>query len=1039
MQKMGKRVMFYCHYSVGLGHFVRTLALAKGIKRVNPNSEILIVSGGAPVPIKLPDGIHGIKIFNLPPLRESKTNRELESGSNDSLQQVKRSRILKLIKAYKLFKPDFLFIDHFPFGRIELKYEITALLDIAMDSNKKPKIICSMRDMAFVEKYHEEETGEMIEYFLNKYFDYLLVHSDYKVTCIEDEFEILKKVNIPIIYTGYVCSISEEEVKEKVNCSDAENRKLVLVSAGGGRNCFELITKTIEAKEILDKNKVKSRFLILTGPFLNEENFLSLKDLAKKHKGIILKRFISDFIDVLKQADVSISNVGYNTTTELLLTKTKALLIPHIKNSVINKEQLERAKKIKNIISAEILDPRELNPVKIADCLNKLMSSKQNQNDIKQFDVDLKGADFVGEFISNLNKPCRVFFRDDDVHEVTDKFIDLNNLFSDKNIPIHYSVIPCTMSKNLIEYLNNLKKKQQSIEIGQHGWSHKKHGDSVSYEFGDKRSYSEQYEDISKGRKKIEYNFGINPNLVFTPPHNRLNSDTIKALEKLDFRIISTSCHSDSYNKIRLPEKIKKIPICLDLLIKINGKWILKDKRELIKEFFIKKQNGIFGIMIHHKFFSDKKEFGLLNEFIDFLIREKAQFRSIAQINNYLKQSKKTIAYLRSHFLPVSENFIYQEIKNINQSDSCYATVISVVRENENIFSGVEVIVQPRFKSLHTANYPFIKNSQLKLYNQFMNFCADEIISRDVSLLHAQFGDDGLFFLPLKRKTGLPLVVSFRGFDLYRLPNQSPGLYDPLFKEADLFLVRSNSMKKDLINLGCHAEKVNVHHSSIDLDEIDAILNKVLNKVIKVNAETEKDEKRVNEKIKLIFAGRFVEKKGIFDIIKAFSGLKKELDNVELKLIGDGPLTKQAEKMVYDFEIKDVTFMNFLSHEELIIEMKTSDIFVLPSKTAKDGNKEGIPVILMEAMASYVIVVASDHSGIPEIVKDNKTGLIFKEGNALEASQRLSFAIENLDGLESIKKNARLLVEKEFNILRQTSLLEHIYDNLLGGNMDTLR
>ena len=246
-------------------------------------------------------------------------------------------------------------------------------------------------------------------------------------------------------------------------------------------------------------------------------------------------------------------------------------------------------------------------------------------------------------------------------------------------------------------------------------------------------------------------------------------------------------------------------------------------------------------------------------------------------------------------------------------------------------------------------------------------------------------------------------------------------------------------MKKDLINLGCHAEKVNVHHSSIDLDEIDAILNKVLNKVIKVNAETEKDEKRVNEKIKLIFAGRFVEKKGIFDIIKAFSGLKKELDNVELKLIGDGPLRKQAEKIVYDFEIKDVTFMNFLSHEELIIEMKKSDIFVLPSKTAKDGNKEGIPVILMEAMASYVIVVASDHSGIPEIVKDNKTGLIFKEGNALEASQRLSFAIENLDGLESIKKNARLLVEKEFNILRQTSLLEHIYDNLLGGNMDTLR
>ena len=83
--------------------------------------------------------------------------------------------------------------------------------------------------------------------------------------------------------------------------------------------------------------------------------------------------------------------------------------------------------------------------------------------------------------------------------------------------------------------------------------------------------------------------------------------------------------------------------------------------------------------------------------------------------------------------------------------------------------------------------------------------------------------------------------------------------------------------------------------------------------------------------------------------------------------------------------------------------------------------------------------MASDHSGIPELVKDKKTGLIFKEGNALEASQRLSFAIENRDGFESIKQNARLLVEKEFNVLRQTSLLEQIYDKLLDRNVDALR
>jgi len=121
--------------------------------------------------------------------------------------------------------------------------------------------------------------------------------------------------------------------------------------------------------------------------------------------------------------------------------------------------------------------------------------------------------------------------------------------------------------------------------------------------------------------------------------------------------------------------------------------------------------------------------------------------------------------------------------------------------------------------------------------------------------------------------------------------------------------------------------------------------------------------------VKLISIGRFVEKKGFKYLMEASRVLKKEKISFTLKIIGDGPAKAEVKKMSEDFNLKDdVIFKGILSHKEVKEELYKSDILIVPSVESRTGEKEGIPVVIMEAMASGVFVIATCHSGIGEIV-----------------------------------------------------------------------
>lgn len=369
----------------------------------------------------------------------------------------------------------------------------------------------------------------------------------------------------------------------------------------------------------------------------------------------------------------------------------------------------------------------------------------------------------------------------------------------------------------------------------------------------------------------------------------------------------------------------------------------------------------------------------------------------------------KKIAYFKIGYLPLSETFIYEQIRNIKKYK---VSLICAKTFNLDKFPLDDIKC---LSDLPIHSY-LINGILIKLFN-YSPYFAEIIKKENFVLLHALFGTDGLRALPYKKKFNIPLITDFRGNDATGIPSRRHGIYRHLFKDGDLFLVRCESMKKDLIVLGCPTEKILVHHSGIAIDKIEC-------------------KKRNNHEgiTRILFVGRFTEKKGADIAIKSFADARKKHKNIELTMIGDGPEMSSLKNLITNMDLNNyVHLIGNQSHDRVIAEMLRSHIFLLPSMTARNGDKEGIPNALMEALATGMPVISTYHAGIPELITHGKSGYLVEEKNLTALSEALKYLIEHQELWALFGKNGRKQVEDEFNIYKQTDKLEEIYNKLIGG------
>jgi colanic acid/amylovoran biosynthesis glycosyltransferase len=307
-----------------------------------------------------------------------------------------------------------------------------------------------------------------------------------------------------------------------------------------------------------------------------------------------------------------------------------------------------------------------------------------------------------------------------------------------------------------------------------------------------------------------------------------------------------------------------------------------------------------------------------------------------------------------------------------------------------------------------------------KVYYLDEIFSPKEYVKRNkISLLHAHHGQLGILLLPFKDETKLPLVTSIRGRDA-TMANQPVGYLENmkmLFERGERFFPVCNYLADRLIAWGCPPEKIRVLYGGVDLDQFHYQAP---------NLESSSQN--------ILSMGRLVEKKGHHILMQAFQKIREKFPNATLTIIGGGEMEEQLLSLAVQLELGDsFRLLNHLHKSQVREQMAKADLFVAASLEASNGDVEGIPNVLKEAMATGIPVVSTYHAGIPELITNDKEGVLVQENNVDALAGALDWMLENRALWPFYSTNARAKIEQAFDLNQQLLQQAKYYDELLGG------
>lgn len=276
----------------------------------------------------------------------------------------------------------------------------------------------------------------------------------------------------------------------------------------------------------------------------------------------------------------------------------------------------------------------------------------------------------------------------------------------------------------------------------------------------------------------------------------------------------------------------------------------------------------------------------------------------------------------------------------------------------------------------------------------------------------AHFGPNVVLAAHVKRALDhkVPLVGVFHGFDLsLHVRKHSSAAYLRHAADIDLFVAISAHGKRALQSFGIPDTKITSIHLGVN------------HHVIPAQAKA-----TPTDGFRIVSVGRMVEKKGFDTLIDALAMLPPQvLARSSLTIIGDGPLRRQLHALAEERGVgTNVNFAGALPHQETLQQISDSSLFVLASRTSKEGDMEGIPVVLMEAMAASTPVVATKHAGIPELIDDGVSGLLVPENDPHALAAAIQRIVDDAEGTKTRIQTAQERVRRDFNRERQNRILE---------------
>ena len=362
---------------------------------------------------------------------------------------------------------------------------------------------------------------------------------------------------------------------------------------------------------------------------------------------------------------------------------------------------------------------------------------------------------------------------------------------------------------------------------------------------------------------------------------------------------------------------------------------------------------------------------------------------------------------------------IYRQITSLERFRPI---VLARKREEAERFPFAPVFLVPRSSSHFLRRFLFRKildapwRMSFSVTGRLLRLLDEE----EAQLLHIYFGHIAVHLLPLMERWPRPVVVSFHGADVlvdlekprYRAAAQR------MLAAARLVLVRSDSLARAVAEIGGAEGKIRVHRTGIPLGEI---------------AFTER--KWPNDGgWRFLQAGRLIEKKGFATSFRAFAMFRQTHRAATFVIAGDGPLLDELRALSQELGMEDaVRFAGFLAQTELRAEFAAAHVFLHPSVVGHDGNQEGVPNAMLEAMASGLPVFATRHGGIPEAIEEGVSGVLVAEGDHEALARELLDWVARPEALSAMAQNGAEAIARKFEQGAQARELEDFYFEALGA------
>ena len=291
-------------------------------------------------------------------------------------------------------------------------------------------------------------------------------------------------------------------------------------------------------------------------------------------------------------------------------------------------------------------------------------------------------------------------------------------------------------------------------------------------------------------------------------------------------------------------------------------------------------------------------------------------------------------------------------------------------------------------------------------------------LKKNYDIVHCHFGPMGAHMIFLKDIfPHIKVITQFHGYDVGVVPQAEPDIYKELFARGDRFLLVSQYFRKKLIEQGCPASRITIHYCGVDGDKFSFW----------------KKEFNFKNRIKILSSGRLVEKKGFDCALRAVALAAKKFPQIEYTIVGDGLQRAHLQELTGQLGLSSmVRFVGAVSNEQMKEFYKAADILLAPSFSASSGDEEGMPVVIKEAMASGVVVISTQHAGIPEMIDDEKTGFLVPEKDEKALTQKLEYVIGHPEICSPVTHRARQSVIEHFEQKELNKKLESIYRDILS-------